>query len=253
MANICIVVPCYNEETRLPVNDFREYLLIHYDVDFCFVNDGSTDGTKDLLVKLCKENNNHLFSISLPENKGKAEAVRIGIIQSLSRKDYEIIGFWDADLSTPLDEIQYLKTYIDKNTNYAFAFGSRIKTLGVVIERKLLRHYFGRVFATFASGIVRLPVYDTQCGAKLIKTEVAEKVFCYPFCSKWLFDIEIFARMIEIYGHDEAQKMMVEVPLRKWIDKGNSRITTSYLFKMPFELFSIFAKHRKNMRRADNI
>ena len=248
MSRTCIAIPCYNEETRLPVGEFEEYFASHKDVDFCFVNDGSTDDTIMVLTRLCKGWEERMAIVSLQKNSGKAEAVRAGIIHALSLKKYHKVGFWDADLATPLEEIDYLSEFMDKNESFAFAFGSRIKTLGVLIERKLLRHYFGRVFATFASGVVRLPVYDTQCGAKLMKSEVAKKVFDRSFSSKWLFDIEIFARMIEIYGHNEAEKMMVEVPLRKWIDKGNSRITMTYLLKMPFELFSIYRSHRKNLQ-----
>ena len=245
----CIIIPCYNEEKRLPMQEFIDYFAENTDVDFCFVNDGSSDSTGSMLEALCRRRPSGLMYFNLPHNSGKAEAVRKGALYCLAMNKYSRIGFWDADLATPLSEIGYLSSFLDKNEKYAFAFGSRIKTLGVIIERKLLRHYFGRVFATFASGVVQLPVYDTQCGAKILKADVAKLVFSEAFSSKWLFDIEIFARIIETYGHNEAMSMMVEVPLRQWIDKGDSRITLSYLIKMPFELFSIYRKHRRNLRK----
>lgn len=250
MIKKAIIIPCYNEEKRLPADEFRVYTATHEDVDLFFVNDGSSDRTMEILKNLSSFNPGQMKVLDIQCNSGKSEAVRAGIIHALSLRQYGILGFWDADLATPLQEIELLIAYLAGKDEFAYAFGSRIKTLGVVIERKVLRHYFGRVFATFASGIVRLPVYDTQCGAKIFKKEVAEIVFNEPFSSRWLFDIEIFARMIEIFGHGEAQKMMVEVPLRKWTDKGKSKISFTYLLKMPFEMWTIYRRHRRKMRKA---
>jgi len=74
----------------------------------------------------------------------------------------------DADLSTPLSEITRLLD-ITKTKSLDFVLGSRIKIIGSSIKRKAYRHFFGRIVATFIdSGILKLDIYDTQCGAKII-------------------------------------------------------------------------------------
>src|SRR5690349_8563673 len=97
-----VVVPCYNEEHRLPVQAFEEFVSSH-DVEFLFVNDGSRDGTLKLLQSLAKSNPQRFAVLDLERNRGKAEAVRRGILAAADRKP-DFVGFWDADLATPLDQ-----------------------------------------------------------------------------------------------------------------------------------------------------
>ena len=81
--------------------------------------------------------------------------------------------------------------------------GSRLKRLGANIERKLSRHYIGRVFATGASLITQLPVYDSQCGAKFFRTDIVETLFGKKFITKWVFDVEILIRARNHFGKYE--------------------------------------------------
>ncbi|MBF0331821.1 MAG: hypothetical protein HQL17_07775 [Candidatus Omnitrophica bacterium] len=104
---------------------------------------------------------------------------------------------------------------------------SRVKLLGRTIERNPLRHYAGRIFATAASLILDLPVYDTQCGAKLFRVNDRLKlVFNKPFTVKWIFDVELLARLIitEKAGHPAVKDICVEYPLHAWIDKKGSKL-----------------------------
>lgn len=236
--SICIVVPCYNEGKRLPILEFEAF-LDNNNISFCFVNDGSNDNTLQVLAELQCKYENFIKVISNKTNLGKAESVRNGINTSLNWRKFDYVGYFDADLATPLNEIQHLMEAYSISDKYGFVLGSRIKRLGVNIDRIPARHYLGRIFATFASIVLALPVYDTQCGAKIIKSEIANIIFEQPFLSKWLFDIELIARTMKSY----STGIFFEVPLNEWIEKGDTRIKILDMFKFPFELIRIKIKY----------
>lgn len=245
MQKACIIIPCYNEENRLPVSEFKEFFDQSSDISYCFINDGSTDKTEKVLKDMALGKDERIKVLHLERNMGKAEAVRQGVIQCLDWKDFSYIGYFDADFSTPLPQINVLLDALEENPQAIMAFGARVKLLGRTIERKALRHYFGRIFSTLASIILDLPVYDTQCGAKVIKAEVAGELFAQKFISPWLFDVEIFARIRNKYGKQKCESIMIEVPLTRWVEKGNSRLKFKQLIKIPYELTRIFLSYRK--------
>lgn len=111
--------------------------------------------------------------------------------------------------------------------------------VGSAIERSFFRHLIGRLIATFISNILSLKVYDTQCGCKLIKRDLALKIFKDQFISEWLFDVELFARIINLYGIDNCTDIMIEVPLLKWKEKGGSKIKFNYIFRVWTDLYKI--------------
>ena len=245
MQKICIIIPCYNESKRLSRQEFVAFYEQNQDVSFCFVNDGSQDETRDLLYKIQRDRERRVMVIDSSINRGKAESVRNGILKALEWKKYDYIGFFDADFSTPLSEINHLMSYNQYHITHKIIFGSRVKRLGAVVERRPLRHYLGRIFSTVAGLMLKLPVYDTQCGAKLFSTDIVYKLFKQPFISKWLFDIEIFARTIDLVGIDNTKKIMMEIPLQRWVDKEDSKLSARYMLKVPFELMKIFLAYRK--------
>ena len=235
-----IIVPCYNEEKRLDTNAFRTYLGRNPDIGVLFVDDGSKDKTFKVISDFSAATNGQAQVLKLDKNSGKAEAVRQGIMNSThSYPECKYTGYWDADLATPLEEIQRFIECLDKNPAQLMAMGARVKLLGREIHRKKARHYIGRIFATFASMTLRLPVYDTQTGAKLFRTGThIEQIFGTPFQTSWIFDVEIIARLISIGNADPSQQI-VEIPLRTWIDVAGSKIKLSDGFKAFFDLLKI--------------
>ena len=163
---------------------------------FCFVDDGSTDGTKNILDDFVKKNPERAQAVFLHYNQGKAEAVRQGITSLLKTQKFQFVGNWDADLATPLSTIPEFIEKFQSSRALVAVSGSRILRLGSSIHRSVFRHYFGRVFAMVASNILNILVYDTQCGAKLFRTEHAGLIFSEHFISRWFFDVELFARSI---------------------------------------------------------
>jgi len=236
----CIIVPCYNEAKRIEPEEFVQFCKNNSNIYFCLVNDGSTDETENILNDIVSKSDKSIFKVNLSINSGKAEAVRSGILEVLNHYKFDFVGYIDADLSVPLCEVKLLLAEIEKNNTYNMIFGSRVKRLGSNIKRNELRHYIGRIMSTIAGMILQLPVYDTQCGAKIFTAEYARVVFSQKFLSSWLFDVEIFERLVNNYGIEKINKSVLEVPLNTWIEKGNSKVKFSYVFKLPFELLKIY-------------
>lgn len=242
MNSSIIIIPCYNEAKRLKPEALSKFLR-HHDFDLCLVDDGSTDQTAEIINKLSSDNPGRIFTLILRKNRGKAEAVRLGAIEMLQHQ-YPFIGYFDADLSAPLEEAITLRKHLEENKQLVIAFGSRFARAGSKIERKAYRHYLGRLIATAISSVLGLIIYDTQCGAKLLKSETAKQVFSEPFISRWLFDVEIFGRILQIYGRAETPQKILEVPLGTWRHQDGSKIPLSYAFRIIPDLIKIRLRYR---------
>ena len=239
MPKVCIIIPCFNEELRLNCNCFLDFLKANPTLSFCFINDGSTDRTLTILNNFKSNNEDRIFVLDLLKNEGKAQAVRHGMLQILNREDFEYIGFWDADLSAPLEEVNSLIFAFTGNKKIKLAIGSRVKRLGANISRRPFRHLLGRIFSTFSGFILKLPVYDSQCGAKLFNRDIIVPIFEKPFMTTWLFDIEILARLRNYYGIKETLDMVIEVPLKDWKEVEGSKIKFKHFINVPFQLLEI--------------
>jgi glycosyltransferase involved in cell wall biosynthesis len=225
MNRVALVVPCYNEEKRLDVRAFTDARLPDARLELVLVDDGSRDGTRSILERL-REARPDVHVVALEQNGGKAEAVRHGVLDALTRSP-DAVGFWDADLATPLSELPDFVAALDSDPQVDIVLGSRVKLMGRTIERRVMRHYLGRLFATAASVVLRLPVYDTQCGAKLFRaTPLLARVFEEPFLARWVFDVELIARFLayDPLGREHSAARLVELPLRQWIDVRGSKL-----------------------------
>ncbi|MDZ7840270.1 MAG: glycosyltransferase [Gammaproteobacteria bacterium] len=242
-----LVIPCYNEAERLPVEDFLEFNAQHDDIGFLFVNDGSSDNTQGVLARLAARMPAHCSSLSLTRNRGKAEAVRAGMIQALTR-EVEYVGYWDADLSTPLDEIPRFMDRYRSMPDRVMLAGARVRLMGRTIERRAARHFLGRVFASAASLLLDIRLYDTQCGAKLLRcTPETGDLFLHPFHSRWLFDLELIMRIRQQEGTRRqlpVDSLVYEVPLNTWRDVSGSKISYPYFFWAFFDLLLLRLAYR---------
>jgi glycosyltransferase involved in cell wall biosynthesis len=241
-----IVIPCYNERTRLRVDEFERFL----DSDqqgsvLIFVDDGSRDQTAAVLEGIRKRDEDRVVVLQQPVNRGKAEAVRSGLNYAFDRK-FPLAGFWDADLATPLTAIASFVDLLTIRPELDMIFGARVRLLGRHVERHASRHYMGRAFATAASLVLRLPIYDTQCGAKLFRcTPQIHTVFAEPFLSRWIFDIEIIARYISaMKSLNEAARHIYEFPLKSWVDIKGSKLGPHDFARAAYDLFRIGLKYR---------
>ena len=243
-----IVVPCFNEALRLRADAFVDFLARAANVSLMFVDDGSTDETRFVLEKLREQNPRQVCVLQLDTNVGKAEAIRLGIQAGLKR-DPAMIGYWDADLATPLDAIPRFIERLKLRPELKLVMGSRVALLGRRIERSPWRHLIGRVFATCASVALGLPVYDTQCGAKLFRVSPATRdLFSQPYRSRWVFDVEILARLTASErGNTNAFKheSIYEYPLEEWCDVAGSHLKATDFLSAGVDLAAIYWLYRK--------
>jgi len=240
------VVPCYNEGARLPSQQFLDFLERVEDVRLLFVNDGSRDNTAAVLQSIRNACEDRIRIMDQKKNMGKAEAVRRGMLAAMEWGNNAYVGFWDADLATPLDAIPEFLAVLADNERLQMVFGSRVRLLGRHVQRRAVRHYLGRVFASCVSIALRLPIYDTQCGAKIFRaTPELIELLSVPFLSRWVFDVEILARYIFLHGGDTSylHESIYELPLKYWNDVAGSKVHPGDFFKAFIDVLRIYLRY----------
>jgi len=187
--NLSLVIPVYNEERRLEklflaLNEYLRNPIIPI-VEIIFVDDGSRDGTKNSIIEFQKIHPDKVFLISYLSNQGKGYAVKQGMLRA--QGDY--ILMFDADVSTPLSELNKFIEYIDRGI--PIIIGSR-KVSGAALLKKQnwLREKMGEAYAVFARLVTGLKVVDFGCGFKAFSKESAKAIFSNLTTRGWIFDTE---------------------------------------------------------------
>ncbi|MBO6166774.1 MAG: glycosyltransferase [Kiritimatiellae bacterium] len=234
MQTLAIVIPCHNEALRLDSTAFIRAAETWPWISFCFVDDGSTDATAELLAHL-SQLSPAMHAIYLSRNMGKAEAVRAGVRHILANTHADLVGFWDADLAAPLEEIPSFMAAFERPVNPpAAVFGSRWPHLGTDIRRSGSRGFASILAKAAIRRVLGVQVWDTQCGAKIFSRALAAEVFRDKFRTKWLFDVEILARI----GKRRLKKETMELPLTVWYDVPGSKVGISALFELVWLIFA---------------
>lgn len=245
---LVLVVPCFDEEARLDGPAFLDFAASRPAARLLFVDDGSRDRTPAILDGLRAQAPDGVEVLHLPANQGKAAAVRAGILEGLKQTP-DLIGFWDADLSTPLGVVDDFLTLAAKRPEIDVILGSRVMLMGRDIRREAWRHYIGRVFATGVSLSLDLPVYDTQCGAKVFRVnEATAAVFDKPFHSPWIFDVELLARYLCLPvrpGEPARRDRIYELAVPRWHHVHGSKLRWTDFVRAVFELVYIHRKYRR--------
>ncbi|AIZ42233.1 response regulator [Cellulophaga baltica] len=219
-----VVIPCYNEEERLSGEAFKNFVYNNLGYHLCFVNDGSTDSTLEVLEELRKGNENKISVYNCEKNGGKAEAVRQGMLHLAKDPQLDYIGYLDADLSTDFRDFDDLVKTME-TSDFKIVSGSRMSRMGANITKESARKIISMTINLIIRSILKMPFNDTQCGAKIMDKELVELVFQKKFITRWLFDVEIFMRMRKHYGKEKVQSMICEQPLKRWIHADGSKLS----------------------------
>lgn len=211
---LSIVIPAYNESKRLPktLDRISNYLnQKRWSDEIVVVDDGSNDNTKDIAYEFCKINPNIKLLIN-PINKGKGYSVRRGILDSRGK----YILFTDADLSTPIEDVEKLMSHIDKG--YDIAIGSRsIKGSRVILHQPFARQSMGKIFNKIVQIFTVRKIIDTQCGFKLFTNKAAKAIFTYQRLNEFSFDVEA------LFIAKKFNLKIKEVPVT-WCNSPSSKV-----------------------------
>jgi hypothetical protein len=159
----------------------------------------------------------------------------------------DYIGFLDADLATPLEAIPQFTSVLDRRPEIEILLGIRMPLLGRAIRRQPLRRLLGKAFARVASAVLGARFQDTQCGAKMFRCcrEVLD-AFSQPFDSRWIFDVELLARLLRMRrgtSQPSLREIVFELPLEKWEDVAGSKLKRGDFFKAVAELSVIWWRY----------
>jgi len=211
---ISIVIPAYDESSRIlaTLALLSDYLSEHFkNHEIIVVNDGSRDDTVGVVLKVQKEKNS-LKLISYKINRGKGYAIRKGIGSSKG----DVILISDADLSTPIDEVE--KLLIEFNNGYDVVIGSRaLEGSNIVVRQPWWREFMGKTFNRFVRLTLLKEFMDTQCGFKLFKGDVARAIFKRATIDRFAYDVEV------LYLAGRAGYKIKEVPIR-WVNSPHSKV-----------------------------
>ena len=243
--SVTVVVPCFDEAERL---DGAAFARLAEQIDLLlFVDDGSGDRTAAVIGRLVDAHPGTVELVSLPHNVGKAEAVRIGLLAAIERGS-TIVGYLDADLATPADEMLRLIDVARTQPGRTAVLGSRVALLGHTVRRRPVRHYLGRLYATAASLALGVPVYDTQCGAKVFRVGLPlETALADRFPDRWSFDVELLARLLA--DPRLPADPLLEVPLLEWRDVAGSSVAIRSGVRAVWALTGLRRRVRRHRHR----
>jgi dolichyl-phosphate beta-glucosyltransferase len=215
MPKYSIIIPAYNESARLGTTLDRVLSYVsseQWDAEVIVVNDGSRDGTPDLVREYAKKHP-RLRLLENPGNRGKGYSVRNGMLNASG----ELLLFSDADLSSPIEEAPKLFAAIHAGADVAI--GSRWLQPEMQTQRQSpLRQFYGRAFNVALRILLGLNLKDTQCGFKAFTRDAAQKIFPQQQIERWGFDPEL------LYLARRLKMKIAEVPVA-WAHVEGTRIS----------------------------
>ncbi len=210
---LSVVVPCFNEAARLPeslrmAGDYLEGLGRPFEL--LLVDDGSGDGTPKL-IRDAASAHEYVRAVVMTANRGKGRAVAEGVAQSHG----SLVLVSDADFSAPIEELPRLESAILAGAD--IAIGSRAKSGARELDQPLYRRLMGKTFNLLVQGLLLPGIWDTQCGFKLFRGEVARELFGRLKTDGFAYDVEI------LHYARRSGLVVSEVPVR-WINSNTSRV-----------------------------
>ncbi len=234
--DVSIVIPAFNESQRIvsSLHKIAEYISSkdgRYEV--IVVDDGSTDPTVEVVRRVlpslnARTKNSTWMVISVGQNKGKGSVVKRGMLAARGR----MVLFSDADLSTPIGELDRLSMEMEKGCDVVI--GSRaVRGSKITKSQPFYRVFMGKTYNMIVRSLTIRGIHDTQCGFKLFKKSVVVPIFSRQTIDGWGFDVEI------LYVAKKLGYCIKEIPV-EWADDRGTKVTPlKTAFEMFFEIIHI--------------
>ncbi|MBI2021202.1 glycosyltransferase family 2 protein [Candidatus Giovannonibacteria bacterium] len=240
---LSVIVPAYNESARIPktLRRFHEYLSSQpYSYEILVVNDGSRDGTGEIVERMKGEIKN-LRLIDRKENKGKGYTVREGMLNAYGK----IRLFADADNATDIAHFDKMRLFFDKGYEVVICSRNEKDVPGAI--HAVRQPQWKRILGTLGNKYIQIlavpGIWDTQCGFKAFRDLAAEHIFKMAIIDRWSFDVEILAIARNL-------NMKIGIVPAYWIDDPNSHVKFSSYFRTLWEVFKINRNLRKGLYSA---
>jgi len=188
---LSVVIPCYNEEQRLPrtIEQVERFLDERKtDYELILVDDGSADGTRQVMDAAAARHASVRVE-ALPHNRGKGRALAVGV--EAARGDEILVT--DADLSTPIEELDKLQAALNGGAGVAIA-SRALRASRVEVSQPIYRVLMGKGFNLIVQAVLLPGIWDTQCGFKLFRGDVAHRVFANLTTDGFGYDPEVLFR-----------------------------------------------------------
>ncbi len=214
-ASLSVVIPVYNEGHCIQRNleKIVRYLSSKFSrFEVIVVDDGSTDDTQNKLAEVARQEG-RIRVISVSHNHGKGFAVKQGIMAAKG----DMLVFMDADLSTPIEEIE--KAVGELLRGYPIVVASRQHPDSIVsVHQSRFRERMGKCFNFLVRTLFRFPFRDTQCGFKCFSRKAGKEIFSISRVDRYAFDVEVFL-IARGLGYE-----VKEIPVR-WADSPMSKVS----------------------------
>jgi len=237
---ISIIIPAYNEEGRIArtMRAYHQFFLekqlsTHLSFELLIVLNGCKDNTLGVVEKVRDELTSNILIINLPQ-AGKGLAIKAGFADALTRKN-DLIGFVDADMATAPQAFYDLVLKIgDVDGVIASRYMPGAK---ITPERPAYKRLGSRIiYEPYVWLLFGLSYYDYQCGAKLFKRLVIDKITPQLTVAQWAFDVEL------LYLCKKNKFIIKEIPT-VWHDQADSKLTLRGGLRMFSALFKVWKQH----------
>lgn len=225
---ISIVIPAYNEEKRIKntLLDYDQFLKNYLnDFEINVVCDGYDQTSA--IVKNLAENNNRIKLLEFEHRLGKGG----GLIEGFKHSTGEIIGFTDADGATAPSEYQKLIESVMKGIDVAIG-SRRVKGAKITVHQSVDRELASKMFNILIGILFNLDIRDTQCGAKVFKRDVIEKILPKLITRGFEIDVELLWR-----AKKENYKL-IEIPI-VWEHKEEATFNFKFIPNMLIGLLKL--------------